>query len=174
MIGRFAVLALLAALCACSPKSPAASAHRATMNKLSANVVEVVPSEGQPPYCLIFTVSEHDKVIRQLTMSRDNRSFSCPAGTPVGGLTFRVPVDEGGVKLYVLFSDQRLNAGSIAQQLFDLSSRPAFNVLDLRAPGRVVSERFDFVPEEEPVPATGALVGAGGELAVDGGVPDAG
>jgi hypothetical protein len=132
-------------------------------------VIELVPSEGVPPFCVVFTITENSKIIRQLTMNRRNDSFRCQPGTPIGNVTFRIPADEGPVKVYVFFSDQRLNAGSIAQQLYELSSRPTFNVLDLRAPGNVMSERFDFTPEAAAAPSEGEVVGAGGTLAEDAG-----
>jgi hypothetical protein len=164
-----ASLCVLVALAGCTSKPPAGPPHRAEMRRISGQVIEIVPAENQPPWCLVFTISEKSKIIRQLTMNRHNDSFTCPPGVPLENLSFRIPADEGPVKIYVFFSDQRLNAGSIAQQLFDLSARPVFNVLDLRAPGQIVSEHFDFVPEEEPAPSTGGVVGAGGELAGDGG-----
>jgi hypothetical protein len=160
---RWMALAVAAALgLGCEGKNSPATAHRAELHKISGNVVEIVPNEGQPEWCLVYTIAEGSKTIRQLTMSRDNRSFACVAGKPIGNVTFRIPVDEGAVHVYVFFSDQRLNAGSLAQQLYDLSTRPNFNVLDLRAPGRIVSERFDFIPEEQAAPSVGVVIGEGG------------
>ncbi|HEX4622316.1 MAG TPA: hypothetical protein VH208_12180 [Myxococcaceae bacterium] len=163
-----ACLAVLALLGACT-KGPSAPQHRAELHKLGGEVIELVPAEGVPAFCVVFTISEKSKIIRQLTMNRRNDSFRCQPGTPIGNVTFRIPADEGPVKVYVFFSDQRLNAGSIAQQLYELSARPTFNVLDLRAPGNVMSERFDFTPEAEAAPSEGEVVGAGGALAEDAG-----
>lgn len=152
---------------------PKAAAHRVDMQRISGNVLELIPLEGQPEWCLAFTISDRGRVIRQLTMNRKNRSFACPAGKPIANNPFRIPVDEGPVKVYVFFFDRKTDAATIAAQLVDLAPRQAFNVLDLRAAGRMVSERFDFIPEEEPTPTTGELVGAG-DTAEDGGSSDAG
>jgi hypothetical protein len=170
-------LAVLTFLGACTSKSSSGPPRRAELHKVGGEVIELIPADGVPPFCVVFTISDQAKIIRQLTMNRRNDSFRCQPGVPIGNVTFRIPADEGPVKVYVFFSDQRLNAGSIAQQLFELSSRPTFNVLDLRAPGNVMSERFDFTPEAETAPAMGEVVGAGGGLAEDGGstpVADAG
>jgi len=96
-------------------------------------------------------------VVRQLTMSKTNVSVKCPAGEPVLGLTYRIPVEEGPVKIHVFFSDQRLEAASVANQLNEMAS-PSFNPIDFRMPGKVVVDTIDFIPTESNEPKPGTLV----------------
>jgi hypothetical protein len=126
--------------------------------------MEVVPTEGQLPYCLLYTVSQKG-VIRQLTMTRENRSIKCPAGRPIANASFRVPLEEGPVKVYILFSDQRVQAGSVAQQLFELQGRDRITGMDFRLPGQAFVEMLEFTPEEGGAPVTGGVVTPGGEMA---------
>ncbi|MBS1153516.1 MAG: hypothetical protein H6Q89_5214, partial [Myxococcaceae bacterium] len=129
------------------------------------------PAERQHPHCLVFTISANG-VIRQLTMSRDNVSYTCPAGKPIGGHSYRVPLDEGTVKIQVLFTSQKLNAASIAQQLLDLRERPQIASIDLRLPGHATIETVSFVPEADAPPPIGGLVGKDGIPApADAGTP---
>jgi len=158
MTRRLAAVTVIAWVLGCESKTPPAPLHRVELRKLSGGVIELVPLPQQPAWCLVYSVSDGDKVVRQLTMSRDGQSFECPAGEPIGKASFRIPVDEGPVKLYVLFSDQRLSASAMSQQIYDLSSRPTLSVLDLRAPGRLVAERLAFTPEEETPPSTGTVI----------------
>jgi hypothetical protein len=149
-IRQVAVGVSVAVLVACARS--AAPDHRAELRRISGDTVQIVPSEGQLPYCLVFTHSAKGQV-RQLTMSKSNNSVKCPAGEPVLGLTYRIPVDEGAVQVHVLFSDQRLEAASVANQLNDMSSK-SFSPIDFRLPGKVVVETIDFTPTPggEPVP----------------------
>jgi hypothetical protein len=101
-------------------------------------------------------------------MSRKNESFHCPAAQAIGGHAFKVPLNEGPVKIYVLFSTLPVNAGSVSQQLLDATDRQAINVMDLRLPGAATLETIDFVPEEDVAATMGA------ELGVDAGDPGAG
>src|SRR5690242_8851091 len=95
------MLVAVGALAACSEgKRP--DAARATLKRVAGNGFELLPSDGQYPYCLIFTLSSTG-VIRQLTMSHENTSYLCPAGVSVGGHSYRVPMNEGAVKVQVLF-----------------------------------------------------------------------
>jgi hypothetical protein len=96
-------------------------------------------------------------VVRQLTMSKNNVSVKCPADEPVLGQAYKIPVEEGPVKINVFFSDQRLEAGSVANQLNDMAN-PSFSPIDFRMPGKVVVEIVDFIPSESPEPAPGQLV----------------
>jgi hypothetical protein len=140
------------------------SAHkRAEIRKVSGSTMEVVPSEGQLPYCLLYTVSQKG-VIRQLTMTRENRSIKCEAGRPIANSSFRVPVQEGTVKVYIIFSNERVQAGSVAQQLFELQGRERVTGMDFRLPGQAFVELLEFTPEEGGTPVTGAVVGSGGEM----------
>jgi hypothetical protein len=148
----------------CSKADKAEVPARAQIRKVSGATMEVVTNDGQLPYCLLFTVSEKG-IIRQLTMTRENRSIKCDAGKPIANTSFRVPTQEGKVKVYVIFSDQRIQAGSVAQQLYELRDRPRVTGMDFRLPGQAFVESLEFVPEEGGAPVTGGVVGAGGEVA---------
>jgi hypothetical protein len=136
---------------------------RAQIRKVSGSAMEVIPTEGQLPYCLLYTVSEKG-VIRQLTMTRENRSIKCEAGRPIANTSFRVPVQEGKVKVYIIYSDQRVQAGSVAQQLYELRDRPRVTGMDFRLPGQAFVEMLEFTPDESGPPVTGGVVSAGGEV----------
>ena len=62
--------------------------------------------------------------------------------------SFRIPKAEGKARIFVIFSDQKLAAATVAQQINDLGT-PIFSTLDLRVPGKAVSDssstRRDFV-----------------------------
>ena len=147
-----AVAVLLLSACA----RTGAPVSRVEVRKISGDTVQIVPSEGQMPYCLVFTHSGKG-VVRQLTMSKNNVSVKCPAGEPVLGQAYRVPVEEGPVTINVFFSDQRLEAASVANQLNDMAN-PSFSPIDFRLPGKVVVESIDFIPSEANEPAPGQLV----------------
>jgi hypothetical protein len=144
----------LTGLAACTRSG--APTHRVEIRRISGDTVQIIPSEGQMQYCLVFTHSGKG-VVRQLTMSRNNTSVKCPAGDPVLGQAYRIPVEEGPVKINVFFSDQRLEAASVANQLNDMSN-PSFSPIDFRLPGKVVVEILDFIPSESAEPAPGQLV----------------
>ncbi len=136
---------------------------RAEVRQLTGDSIEVLPGPFQLPYCLIFTTSEKG-VIRQLTMTRENRSVSCEGGQPIGSNSYRIPVDEGKVKIHIFFSDQKLNAASVAQQISEGMGTADFNPMNLRLPGKVTSETLEFNPAAAAEPTLGARVGPGGEL----------
>ena len=145
----------------CRPGTKAPSGtHRMEMRKVTNNSVQFYPSADQLPYCLVFTRSEQG-VTRQLTMSKSNVSVPCNADEPVMGLRFRIPVDEGKVRAYTFFSDQRLSAARVAEQLTELLEKPAFNAMDLRLPGHVIVDVAEFVPAEEVSVVTGDVVPGG-------------
>ena len=156
-------VAVLALAVGCN-KGTESSRTRAEVRKVSGSTMEVVPSEGQLPYCLLYTVSQKG-IIRQLTMTRENRSIKCDSGKPIANSSFRIPLQEGPVKLYIIFSDQRIQAGSVAQQLFELQGRDRVTGMDFRLPGQAFVEMLEFTPEEGGAPVTGGMVGAGGEVA---------
>ncbi|HSP19224.1 MAG TPA: hypothetical protein VLQ79_06915, partial [Myxococcaceae bacterium] len=120
--------------------------HRVELRRISGDTVQVVPGEQQMPYCLVFTHSGKG-VVRQLTISKNNVSVQCPAGAPVLGQTYRIPAEEGPVQIHVFFSDQRLEAASVANQLNEQSQR-SFSPIDFRLPGKVLVETLDFIPSE--------------------------
>ena len=145
---------VLALLSACARSG--APTHRVEIRRISGDTIQVVPGEGQMAYCLVLT-NPGKGVVRQLTMSKNNVSVKCPAGDPVLGQAFRIPVDEGPVKIHVFFSDQRLEAGSVANQLNEMQ-KPSFSPIDFRLPGKVVVETIDFIPSETNEPRPGTLV----------------
>jgi hypothetical protein len=157
-------VAVMVVAAGCTQNDKAAPPARAQIRKVSGATMEVVPNEGQFPYCLLFTVSEKG-IIRQLTMTRENRSIKCDPGRPIANTSFRVPTQEGKVKVYIIFSDQRIQAGSVAQQLYELRDRPRVTGFDFRLPGQASVESLEFIPEEGGAPVTGGVIGAGGELA---------
>jgi hypothetical protein len=119
-------------------------AHRVELRKASDDLVELVPKEGVPPYCLVYSIAEGG-TIRQLTMNDTNDSFDCPAGAPIGNTSFRIPKAEGKARIFVIFSDQRLAAATVAHQINDLGT-PHFSTLDLRVPGKAVSDVIEYTP----------------------------
>lgn len=162
----------------CKQGAPAVPT-RAELQTLGGSTMQLVPKEGQHPYCMVFTVSEKG-VIRQLTMTRENRSIKCEPGKPVAHARFRVPVEEGKVRVYIFFTDQRVQAGSVAQQLNDLRGKPGLTAMDFRLPGSAAVEVLEFTPQPEAEQVTGTVVtgttdlsapeeaeGAGGEAEVE-------
>lgn len=164
ILGGCAVLALVG----CKQGPPPGATTRLTLKKISGEKVQFVPAKNQLTYCLIFTRAANGP-LRLLTMTYDNRSPHCPADKPVQGLTYRIPASEGPVKILAFFSDQRINAGSIAQQLWD---QPNATPMNLRLPGSVNAQTLTFTPEKEEVATTGEQVGPGGQISAgaDGGV----
>lgn len=155
------LLALVVAGCPAPPEVK----HKAELRNVGGSTIQVIPAEGQLPYCLVFTISE-GKVVRQLTMNRDNKSVKCEGGQPIGNVSFRVPKEEGKVKVLVFFSDRRLNAGSLAQQIYELASEgKQFYPYDLRLEGDVRIETLEFEPSEEVPTVSGQAVGKGGATA---------
>lgn len=153
VIAYFAVVLFVA----CGEKRAAVKQPRVEIRKLTGSTVEFVPTPNQLPYCLVFTVSKTG-TIRQLTMTRDNKSVRCDPGQPIGGVSYRIPLDEGSVRVRVFFSNQRLNAGSVAQQVLEDRDKPTWNATDLRLPGQVNIEVLDFTPEPDTAPTVGAVV----------------
>jgi hypothetical protein len=128
-------------------KEPAQSVHRIELRKVDGELVELVPLPGTTPHCLAFSISQNG-VVRQLTMNQENTSLDCVPGQPMGGERFRIPAREGKVRIYVLFSDQKLEAQPIADQIHEFARKPDLTVLDLRAPGRILTDVVEFVPEK--------------------------
>ncbi|MBZ4331195.1 hypothetical protein NR800_18845 [Corallococcus interemptor] len=166
--GLLTVMALGVGFVGCDDAKPPARVTRAQVKRTGPATMEIIPVEGQLPYCMLFTMSEKG-VIRQLTLTRENRSIRCDPGRPVANTSFRVPVQEGKVRIYIFFSDERVPAGSVAQQLYDLRDRERVTAMDLRLPGRVFVETLEFTPETGEPEQTGGIVGAGGVVTSDGG-----
>ncbi len=156
-------LAVLVFGAGCTESPKPVQAPRATLRSLGGSTVEVLPTEGQLPYCLLFTLSERG-VIRQLTMTRENRSIKCDASKPIANTSFRIPANEGKVKAYVIYSDQRIQAGPVGEQLYELRAKERISAIDMRLPGRVFVETLEFTPKEDSAPVTGGVVDSTGEM----------
>lgn len=141
--------------CTESPKQPLVP--RAEIRSLGGSTVEVLPTNGELPYCLMYTLSERG-VMRQLTMTRENRSIKCEPGKPIANTRFRIPADEGKVKALIVFSDERIPAGSVTQQLYELKDRGRITALDMRLPGRAFVETLEFAPTDEGTQVTGDMI----------------
>ena len=164
---QIAVGCALGALLVGCPAPPEVK-RKAELRNVGGSTIQVIPSEGQLPYCLVFTISE-SKVVRQLTMNRDNKSVKCEAGQPIGGVSFRVPREEGKVKVLVFYSDRKLEAGPLSEQVYELASEgKSFFAYDLRLPGDVRTETLEFVPLEDVPTVSGEPI-KGGAPAGDGG-----
>ncbi|XXF76477.1 hypothetical protein P2318_25980 [Myxococcaceae bacterium GXIMD 01537] len=170
------LLAVVALGAGCTEPPKQVAAPRAQVRALSGSTMEVVPADGQLPYCLLYTLSEKG-VIRQLTMTRENRSIKCESGKPIANTHFRIPATEGKVRAYVIFSDERIQAGPVGQQLYEMRHLERVSALDMRLPGRVFVETLEFTPTADEAPVTGAQVDSTGatEAAapVDSGAPTA-
>ncbi len=148
-------LLLIVACAACAPATSDRAARRATLHRAGhvgghpqspgPASIEILPAEGQPPYCLAFTASEQG-VVRQLTMTPANESVPCRPGEPVGGTAYRVPPAEGKVRVYVVFSDRKLDATPIGAQIHELGKGAGLTAMDLRAPGQVLLETLELDP----------------------------
>jgi len=60
---------------------------------------------------------------------------------------FRSRRPRGRSGIYTIFSDQKLAAPPIAEQVRELRNKPNLTALDLRAPGRLVTDTLEFAPE---------------------------
>jgi hypothetical protein len=158
----WAVAVLVLGAACTEDKSKSGPPARAQLRKVSGSTIEIVPTEGQLPFCLVYTVSQKG-IIRQLTMTRENRSIKCDAGKPIANTSFRVPTQEGPVRVYIVFTDQRVQAGSMAQQLMDKQNQQRLTAMDFRLPGQAFVEMLEFTPEEGGTPVIGEVVTPGGE-----------
>ncbi|WP_375761121.1 hypothetical protein [Corallococcus exercitus] len=166
--GLLTVLALSAGFVSCDDAKPPAKPKRAQVKRTGPATMEIIPAGGQLPYCMLFTTSEKG-VIRQLTPTRENRAIRCDANQPVANTSFRVPVQEGKVRVYVFFSDESVPTGWVAQQLYELRDRERITAMDLRLPGRISMETLEFTPEKSgPAAAVSVTTSDGGTA------PDAG
>jgi hypothetical protein len=150
------VVGLLITAVACE-KQPTAPSRRAQISRTGGTTFEIIPTEGQYGYCLAYTVSRSG-LTRQLTMSRSNMSYECASGRPVGGHAYKMPLNEGPVRVYVFFTSQAVNAATISQQILDASDRQALTLMNMRLPGQANLEVLDFTPEEDVAPQIGGLV----------------
>lgn len=158
------IAVLLVAAVACEKPASSGGTKRAVIRRTGGTTFEIVPTEKQYGYCLAYTVSASG-LTRQLTMSRRNQSYECAAGRPIGGHAFKVPINEGPVRVYVFFTSHAVNAASVSQQILDAADRQALSLMNMRLPGQAHLEVLDFTPEEDIAPRVGALV------EVDAGLP---
>jgi hypothetical protein len=141
---------LVVALTACTPAANKPDGERFRLERVGPASIQILPNSGQLPYCLAFTASDRG-VVRLLTMSAKNEAFKCEANQAVGGMPFRVPPDEGPVRVIVVFADQQVEATPIAAQVREISFKQRrVNGMDLRAPGTVTVESIEFVPAPDP------------------------
>jgi hypothetical protein len=156
----------LALLSSCSPPE-GQGGRRAEIREVGPATLKLLPAAGQLPFCLVFTASERG-VVRQLTMTEDGLSIPCKAGEPIGNVTYRIPPEEGKVRIYVVFSDQQMKAVPIATQIHELvrAGQP-LTAMGLRAPGAVQIEALEFAPSAEAEP----IVVVGSAVAGDAGAP---
>lgn len=152
----------------CTEKTAPTPMKRVTLERTGGTTFRLVPGEGQLPYCLAYTVNMTG-LTRQLTMSKLNESFECKAGQPIGKHPFRVPFDEGSVKVHVIFTSQPVNAGSVSEQIMEADNRQALKVMNMRLPGNAAIETLDFLPEEDTPPTMGGVVEPDGGVMVDAG-----
>lgn len=166
------IAGLLLAAVACENPSPGTPVKRASISRTGGTTFEIIPAEGQHGYCIAYTVSRSG-LTRQLTMSRSNQSYECAAGRPIGGHAYKVPLNEGPVRIYVFFTSKPVNAASVSQQILDATDRQSLSIMNMRLPGQATLEALDFGPEEDVAAQVGALVqhDAGASPAVDGGQP---
>lgn len=150
------IAGLLSSTLACEKPAPAIT-KRAAISRTGGTTFEIIPAEGQYPHCLAYTVSRSG-LTRQLTMSRSNQSFECGATRPVGGHAYKVPLNEGPVKVFLFFTTQPVNAASVSQQILDAPDRQTLSVMNMRLPGQAHLEVLDFTPEEDVAPEVGGLV----------------
>jgi len=167
-------LAVVALFTGCRDGGKEAAPKRAELRSLDGSIVEFVTQPGQLPFCLLFTVSEKG-VVRQLTMTRKNVSIKCDPSMPIGRTTFRIPPEEGKVYAYIFYSDQKLVAGTVAQQIYEHEQGGRLNAMNFRLPGKVQMETLEFTPQGGPAPMVGGRIGEGGALSPnpDGGAVDA-
>ncbi|RKH73902.1 hypothetical protein [Corallococcus aberystwythensis] len=166
--GLLTVMALGAGFVSCDDAKPPVKLMRAQVKRTGPTTMEIIPLGGQLPYCMLFTTSEKG-VIRQLTLTREKRSIRCDANRPVANTSFRVPVQEGKVRVYVVFSDEPVPTGWVAQQLYGLRDREHITAMDLRLPGRIYMETLEFTPETVEPEATGVVVTSDAGTAPDAG-----
>jgi hypothetical protein len=141
------VLALGLGLVGCSSSEPPKRAQRVTLTPKGPNTFELVPAQGQPPYCHVFTTTLTGIIWLQ-TPTHDHMSVECPAGQPITGADMRVPKLDGKVNVYAIFSDQRLDNGPLQLQVQEMvQQKKPVTPFDLRAPGHVVVETLEFTPE---------------------------
>jgi hypothetical protein len=165
---RSAALTIALMLSAACSKPESTPVRRANLSRTGGTTFEILPTDSQQPYCLAYTVNRSG-LTRLLTMSQTNQSFECAANRPIGGHAFKTPLNEGPVRVYLFFSSQRINAGSVSEQLLESPDRQALSLMSMRLPGNVALEALDFAPEEDVAPSMGEVLGEDAGIVPDGG-----
>ncbi len=140
--------------CSNTPSTPQ---KRVTLRRVGGTSFELIPNPETLPYCLAYTVSKRG-LTRQLTMSKKNLSFECKPGRPIGGISYRVPLDEGPVKIHVVLTSQQVNAAAVTQDILDAENRLALSVMNMRLPGVAAVETIDFDPSQDVEAQIGGVV----------------
>lgn len=170
---RSLLIALLLLGAVACEKPAVTPSKRALINRTGGTTFEILPTDGQYGYCLAYTVSRSG-LTRQLTMSGSNQSYECASGRPIGGHAYKVPLNEGPVRVFVFFTSQAVNAASVSQQILDASDRQSLSLMNMRLPGQAHLEVLDFSPEQDVAAEVGRLVvpdaGAAAPAEVDGGL----
>ncbi len=139
-------LALCVGIVGCSTSESPARVQRVTLTQKSPITFELVPAPDQPAYCHVFTTTATGVIWLQ-TPTEDQLSIDCPAGEPITGVALRVPKREGKVKVYVIFSDRRIEGGPLQMQIQEMVQQmKPVSAVDLRAPGKVIVEMLEFMP----------------------------
>jgi hypothetical protein len=140
---KLAPITLALSLAACGPSKSAPK--RVELVQVGPSSFKLIPAAGQPPFCLVLTMAESG-IVRQLTPLEPNEAIPCPAGEPIGGVTYKIPPAEGKAKIFVVFSDRKIDGHPVATQVREMGANPAFSAMDLRAPGNVVLEKLELKP----------------------------
>jgi hypothetical protein len=149
--GHWVSLALLLVMCKKNDTVKESSRlNRVALTRIDREQFALVPSEGQHPYCIVYSVSERG-LIRQLTMPEDDQSLGCPANQPIGGTTYRVPAIDGKTRLFFLMSSTPLKVSSVTRQLLEVKDKSGLNVFDFRLPGAATLDVVTFDPSETQV-----------------------
>src|SRR4051812_26985952 len=114
-------LALAMALAACSSSPPAA--RRVAVKAVGPATIELYPTAGLPPFCLVYTAASSG-IVRQLTPLDPNEAIPCPSGAPIGGTRYKIPPAEGPVQIYVIFADRAIDGRPIASQVREFGQKP--------------------------------------------------
>jgi hypothetical protein len=115
--------------------------HPAEVRRVNADEIEIVPRPGAPPKCVAFSVSDQG-VVRTLVMAEDIFSLDCPPGKPAAldGKPIYVPANEGKARIIVVFSDERLEAARIQNQVWDLRQKRDLGPRDIRVPEHAIAD----------------------------------
>lgn len=141
-------IVLLTSLLLASCARPEAPAPRAEL-RAQGTGWSVVPAAGQLPFCLV--IEERAGGVRTLPLADDGESVPCEPGKAIGERVWPLPQRDDAFEVFVVFSDRKLKADSIALQIGErLASDPKALVssMDLRAPGQAALEMLTVRPAE--------------------------